>query len=64
MAGVYTVWGSNDPIEWTHLNLTTPERDAAYGEAQRMVDSGRYQFVAIDLDGRTIWSNDPDTPAG
>lgn len=59
---IYKVWGSNSTTEWTHLLLQTDDREAAKENAQKALDYGRFLFVAIDQDDKTIWSNDPDTP--
>jgi hypothetical protein len=58
----YEVWTSNDPREWTICYLETDDREEAQTKAQALVDSLRFRFVAIDHLGKTIWSNDPDTP--
>lgn len=59
----YEVWGTNDPVEWTFCLLETDDREKAKQAAANALDGKRFRFVAIDRDGRTIWSNDPDTPA-
>lgn len=59
----YEVWATNDNGGWTQCLLETADKQAAIDKAQVTVDSGRFQWVAIDCDGRTIWSNDPETPA-
>jgi hypothetical protein len=59
----YEVWTSNEPAHWTLCHLETDDRLEAQDKAQALVDSCRFRFVAIDHNGKTIWSNDPDTPA-
>lgn len=63
----YDVWTSNNPAEWEICHLATDDRDEAFEVAQRLYDSKRYRFIAIDKRDswdrrpKTIWSNDPDT---
>jgi len=59
----YEVWASNDEAEWTRLIFETDARDLAFGKAQELFDAGRFKWIAVDHDGRTVWSNDPLTPA-
>lgn len=60
---LYEVWATNDPFEWTQRLLETEDRQLARAKAGDLVEGRRFRFVAIDRDGVTIWSNDPDTPA-
>ncbi|TPK82663.1 MULTISPECIES: hypothetical protein [unclassified Mesorhizobium] len=60
---VYQVWASNSEDEWTYCFLETEDREEAKNKAQEIFESRRFLFLAIDKDGKTIWSNDPDTPA-
>ncbi|MER9653744.1 hypothetical protein NKJ26_09520 [Mesorhizobium sp. M0152] len=59
----YEVWATNDPFEWTQCLLETDDRQQATAKAQALFESNKFRFIAIDHDGNTIWSNDPDTPA-
>lgn len=59
----YTVWTSNNPDEWTHKFLETDDKEIAKSKATELCESKRFRFVAIDQWDKTIWSNDPATPA-
>ena len=59
----YEVWASNDPSDWTHCIAKTNDREEAKARAQQLIDAHKFRFVAIDRFGKTIWSNDPATPA-
>ncbi len=58
----YVVWATNDVDEWSHCLLETEQGSAAKEKAHTVVESRQFRFVALDCDGRTIWSNDPNTP--
>jgi hypothetical protein len=60
---VYEVWGSNIVTEWTQCVLETDDEAAARLRADAIIANGQFRFAAIDRDCKTIWSNDPDTPA-
>lgn len=59
----YEVWATNDPFEWTQCLLETDDREQAKAKAQSLFEARKFRFIAIDHNGKTIWSNDPDTPA-
>lgn len=59
----YSVWATNDPFVWTQMLLETDVRQVAFDKAQEVHDKKRFKFIAIDRNGKTIWSNDPETPA-
>jgi len=59
----YEVWATNAPFEWTQLRLETDDREKAMNKAHEILEKGRFRFIAVDHNGTTIWSNDPETPA-
>ena len=62
--GAYEVWGTSDPNEWPGKPvLETDDRQEALRKADSLIHNSGFRFVAVDHLGRTIWSNDPDTPA-
>lgn len=47
---------------WNHCILETEDRDEADRVAEAALEGGRFRWVALDRNGSTIWTNDPDTP--
>jgi hypothetical protein len=59
---IYEVWATNEVDQWTTCVLETDDRDEAIEAAETHRIHSGYRFIALDRLGKTIWTNDLDTP--
>lgn len=57
LVGPFTVYSRQNGSPTTHASIPIPSYEQAYEAALKMIDSPRYDYVAVvDPDGRVLWT--------